>query len=240
MMVAQMLDSVCGDTTGIAKLGAETIRALQSSLAEKDETIVALRQAIWDTFAILGGDTDGDKTPNAMVSPPLPDFIRTFARETRKDYDDACAELANLRARCEAAELDASRYGFLADGTDERFDVTYWIDNEHQELFCDRERLSEAIDAAIAAQYAQRKEEGKVSDCPKICLACRHFYFNGGERGYSSMTPGSDMQAYCAKQHWDAFEETAERFFEDNLRARTCPDYEVSDLAKRHGWKNPE
>jgi hypothetical protein len=76
----------------------ETIRDLQSSLAEKDETIVALRQAIWDTFAILGGDTDGDKTPDAMVSPPLPDFIRTFARETRKDYDDACAELANMTA----------------------------------------------------------------------------------------------------------------------------------------------
>jgi hypothetical protein len=140
--------------------------------------------------------------------------------------------IAELRARCEAVERDAERYRWLTKLPKSKDELLAFV------VF--NGNPSEAIDAAIAAQYAQRKEEGKVSDCPKICLACRHFYFNGGERGYSSMTPGSDMQAYCAKQHWDAFEETAERFFEDNLRARTCPDYEVSDLAKRHGWKNPE
>jgi hypothetical protein len=85
-------------------------------------------------------------------------FYHTDLQSSLAEKDETIAE---LRARCEAAELDASRYGFLADGTDERFDVTYWIDNEHQELFCDRERLSEVIDDAIAAQHAQRKKEGK-------------------------------------------------------------------------------
>jgi hypothetical protein len=75
----------------------------------------------------------------------------------------------------------------------------------------------------------------EVTD-PKICLACKHFKFDGGERGYSSWTPGSDMRVECGKGHWDAFEQSAEQFFKDNLRARECPDYEVSELAKRHGW----
>ena len=72
---------------------------------------------------------------------------------------------------------------------------------------------------------------------PKICLACKHFSFDGGMRGYSSWTPGSDMSVSCDKGHWNAFEETAEMFFRDNLMARDCPDYEVSELAKKHGWE---
>jgi hypothetical protein len=135
----------------------------QSSLAEKDETIVALRQAIWDTFAILGGDTDGDKTPNAMVSPPLPDFIRTFARETRKDYDDACAELANLRARCEAAERDADE---LRRTLKALVDPPLRYNNCTIEIDCGSHtgamQLVREARAAIAAQHAQWKEEGNV------------------------------------------------------------------------------
>jgi len=36
----------------------------------------------------------------------------------------------------------------------------------------------------------------------RTCLDCEHWEFYGGERGYSSLTPGSDTRIDCAKGKW--------------------------------------
>lgn len=51
-----------------------------------------LRQAIWDAYGILGFDQDGDKSHKGLVSPPWPDFLRQFATQAARDYDEACEE----------------------------------------------------------------------------------------------------------------------------------------------------
>jgi len=57
--------------------------------------LAELRQAVWDAYGILGFDQDGDKTPDHLVYPPLPDFLRQFAREMRNDYDLLLDELGD-------------------------------------------------------------------------------------------------------------------------------------------------
>lgn len=46
-----------------------------------------LRQALWDVFVILGGDTDGDKGPHATSDQYLIDMTLDLAKETRAAYD---------------------------------------------------------------------------------------------------------------------------------------------------------
>jgi hypothetical protein len=46
-----------------------------------------LRQALWDVYAILGFDTDGNATPRSVVD--LPNVVRRAAEEARADYDEA-------------------------------------------------------------------------------------------------------------------------------------------------------
>jgi len=36
----------------------------------------------------------------------------------------------------------------------------------------------------------------------RTCLDCEYWNFYGGERGYSSLTPGSDMVIGCGRGHW--------------------------------------
>ena len=70
---------------------ARIIRAL---LAERDRRAIdhaGLRQALWDIYAILGFDTDGDPTPAAVGH--LADVVVGAAREFRSDYDDLLDEL---------------------------------------------------------------------------------------------------------------------------------------------------
>jgi len=74
----------------------------------------------------------------------------------------------------------------------------------------------------------------------RICLACKHFSFDGGSPGYSNMTPGSPMHAECLKGYWHMgagdYPDAAD-FFTLNLKAQTCPYFEPSELAIKHGWK---
>ena len=38
-----------------------------------------------------------------------------------------------------------------------------------------------------------------MENIPKTCTLCNHFRFEGGERGYSKLTPGSDWSSRCEK-----------------------------------------
>ena len=40
----------------------------------------------------------------------------------------------------------------------------------------------------------------------KLCFFCKHFDFDGGEPGYSEMTPGYGMHLKCGIGVWDAGE----------------------------------
>lgn len=56
------------------------------------ERLRAYRQALWDIYAILGADTDGDTTPDA-VDGDLIALVVEMAQEFRADYDQALAEV---------------------------------------------------------------------------------------------------------------------------------------------------
>ena len=36
----------------------------------------------------------------------------------------------------------------------------------------------------------------------RICVQCEHFYFDGGDRGYSEFTPGSEAVIECTAGVW--------------------------------------
>lgn len=36
----------------------------------------------------------------------------------------------------------------------------------------------------------------------KLCVMCEHWEFDGGEQGYSEMTPGYSASMGCRKGHW--------------------------------------
>jgi hypothetical protein len=59
---------------------------LRDMTADRD----SLRQALWDVHAALGFDTDGDKTPDALVTPIGP-MVVAAAEEFRRDYEEAIA-----------------------------------------------------------------------------------------------------------------------------------------------------
>lgn len=64
----------------------------QNLLEEAIEQIDSLRQALWDVYAELGFDTDGDKTPAAIVG-DLGQMVVDAAKEYRKDNDEGLDEL---------------------------------------------------------------------------------------------------------------------------------------------------
>ena len=66
----------------------------------------------------------------------------------------------------------------------------------------------------------------------RICLACKHFSLERAGCGDYA----DPATAACDKGHWATGMDAAE-LFEANLTARTCPDYELSELAISHGWK---
>lgn len=63
-------------------------RMLNRSAAE----VTRLRQGIWDACTIMGMDTDGDTTPDALVS-DIVVLLIDQATELRRGYDDALDEL---------------------------------------------------------------------------------------------------------------------------------------------------
>ena len=51
------------------------------------ETVEELRQALWDIFAAIGCDTDGDPTPAALMSPIGP-MVLDEVRRFRAEHDE--------------------------------------------------------------------------------------------------------------------------------------------------------
>jgi hypothetical protein len=67
----------------------------------------------------------------------------------------------------------------------------------------------------------------------KTCIACKYFRIDPSYR-YSTYTAGS-ASVNCDKHHFAG--ESLEDVQEVSLsKANTCPDYELSDLAKSKGW----
>lgn len=60
-------------------------------------------------------------------------------------------EISRLRAEADLLRKDAERYRWLRDKAPEEWDVTRWLDNEHQEVHV-QDYLDEAIDAAMGEQ----------------------------------------------------------------------------------------
>lgn len=67
----------------------------------------------------------------------------------------------------------------------------------------------------------------------KLCLFCKHFYFDPGEPDYSDVTPGSDMSIGCRLGFWseDSFWDE-DGYRECQLKARTCPKFEQIEEVK--------
>lgn len=65
----------------------------QAIEAVTDRRLRDARQALWDVYGILGFDQDGDKTPDALVHPPLEDVVRDAAREFREQADEALDDI---------------------------------------------------------------------------------------------------------------------------------------------------
>jgi hypothetical protein len=71
----------------------------------------------------------------------------------------------------------------------------------------------------------------------KLCWWCTHFYFDGGDLGYSEYTPGSDASFNCYKKAFKGFKgrgsiSPMELFSTDSLReliesAKTCEYFEA-------------
>ena len=74
---------------------AKTIEHLAADL---EDQVIQLKQAVWDAYGILGFDQDGQPTPAALTHPPMPDFVRQFATEARKEIDEQADELSDMRS----------------------------------------------------------------------------------------------------------------------------------------------
>ena len=67
----------------------------------------------------------------------------------------------------------------------------------------------------------------------KLCVFCEHWEFDGGEQGYSEMTPGTNASMGCKKEHWDG-KRMVDIWSEVDFRkiiltAKDCKDYEIAD-----------
>lgn len=47
--------------------------------------VLRLRQGLWDIYATLGFDTDGDPTPRALVYPDIVTLVLDAAKEVREE-----------------------------------------------------------------------------------------------------------------------------------------------------------
>ncbi len=70
---------------------------LENQLAAVAKEMDAARQALWDTWAALGFDTDGDKTPSAVVG--LNEMVVRDAKEYRAEVEADYDALAAKHAR---------------------------------------------------------------------------------------------------------------------------------------------
>lgn len=67
----------------------------------------------------------------------------------------------------------------------------------------------------------------------KLCVFCEHWAFQGGDSGYSELTPGWNASMECNKGYWKKGKKfitilhigSAEEFRKLITQAETCPDY---------------
>ena len=61
----------------------------------------------------------------------------------------------------------------------------------------------------------------------RLCIVCKHFYFESGHPGYSDMTPGYDAEMGCLKGliRIDLLSDTTETYRSSLLTAQSCPEY---------------
>lgn len=61
----------------------------------------------------------------------------------------------------------------------------------------------------------------------KLCIMCKHFYFNTGEPGYSEETPGYDAEMGCHRDliEIDLMNTSTDSYRKSILTADTCPEY---------------
>lgn len=64
------------------------VRMTRSTAMWAHDEIVRLRQGLWDVYAALGFDTDGDRTPAALAHPDIVTLVLAAANEARADYDE--------------------------------------------------------------------------------------------------------------------------------------------------------
>jgi hypothetical protein len=84
--------------------------AVEALVAERD----AYAQGLWDAFAALGYDTDGDPTPAAAIGGMgSTGFVESILRDVReyrlgseKDYEEVVAERDALRAQLDSMTTD--------------------------------------------------------------------------------------------------------------------------------------
>jgi len=61
----------------------------------------------------------------------------------------------------------------------------------------------------------------------RICIFCKHYYFDSGSPGYSELTPGYEAEEGCKKGEWQTnmFKDDEADHRRNLLRARTCKKY---------------
>lgn len=63
---------------------------------------------------------------------------------------------------------------------------------------------------------------------PRLCPTCVFFDFDGGERGYSTYTPGTDMSIECRRDHWSlGTDDTLADARRAMHMAETCKDFKL-------------
>lgn len=73
-----------------------------------------------------------------------------------------------------------------------------------------------------------------MTDVCRTCTACKWFYVESADYGYSEYTPSGPMHIECLKSHWrfDPYNLTCGILHKMFTTAETCPDFEVSDEIK--------
>jgi len=76
-----------------------------------------------------------------------------------------------------------------------------------------------------------RRNKGKILPAvepPRSCLDCQHCLLDGGDAGYSEMTPATQMSWYCTKGWWEMDRVTLDTGVVRStiFVAQKCPDFE--------------
>jgi hypothetical protein len=61
----------------------------------------------------------------------------------------------------------------------------------------------------------------------RICINCAHFRVDSAEPHYSELTPGSNWDMYCKRNHWtfDVYEDDTSDYRRKLLTAQSCLDF---------------